>query len=304
MSLSICAPNIDVSDHYTCFQKKELLSIIKTYNKYINKHSLCNKIACIPKFEKNVQNNKIKIKDGMSKKELWYSIYNVLKPLCNYESCWIDLKFINNIPDKKLKQKIKYFTFKPKFYNGNIDRDYWLNTIDIDKVMKQYEKKYFDFYYLGTMPSDFYKYIPVNFKKILSSPLVGIIFNLDTFYDTGSHWTSLYIDNKKYEMFYFDSFGKEPNKYIYKFISLYNKNFNNKNIKLNGKNSNITMNDNNPYKFKLYINTKQHQTGNSECGVYSIYFLINKLKNTFSNNKQISDQNMKDFRKCIYDLSI
>ena len=295
-SLSVCVSgtlNIDISEHYTCFQKNELLSIIKAYNKYINKQKLCNikngSSHCIPK------GNIIIVNENSSKKKLWVSIYNALKSLCNYESCWVDLNFIKNIPDKSLKEKIRYFTFKPKFYKNDINRNIWLNTTDINKVMKQYEKKYSDFYYLGTMPSNFYKYIPVNYKTCFSYINVGIIFNLDTFYKPGSHWTSLYIDNQAHEMFYFDSFGKEPNKHIYKFISLYNAAF---------KKSSKTSSNNNPYKFKLYINTKQHQKGNSECGVYSIYFLIHKLKNTFSDNKRITDDHMQDFRKCIYDLTI
>ena len=53
---------------------------------------------------------------------------------------------------------------------------------------------------------------------------------------------------------------------------------------------------------KLY-NKKQHQSENSECGVYAIYFLIQRLLNfdfkTITNNI-ITDKQMNDFRSVIF----
>jgi hypothetical protein len=186
-------------------------------------------------------------------KTLWNKIYDALKPLCSYEYCWTELKFLNLIDDKKLKQKLMFFTFKPRFYNNG---NGWLNTDDIENVMKQYEKVYSNFYFIGAKPCDFYKYENINFSKIKKYPKVGIIFNLDTTEQSGSQWTSCFINNLSNNIYYFDSVGDKPNKCIYKFL--------NKLIKYNNK-------------YTLYINNKEHQKGNRECGVYSIYFLLKQL---------------------------
>ena len=302
--MSLCAPNVDIELHFTCFTKDELISIVKAFNNYIINKNLCKdktgsglyKIGCIKRLslitipQPFEQENESVMEDERIKKKLWGKIYNRLKPICKYEDCWVDLDFINKIDDKRLRNKLKYFTFKPKFY-GN--RDEWLNTKDIDAVMKQYQRKYSDFYFIGAKPCDFYKHVQINLKKWLSYKYLGIIFNLDKTGDPGSHWTSLFIDNSEHKLYYFDSTGKSPNKDIRDFIFLIAR----------------VQNDRGRIKNEraptVYINNKIHQKGNTECGVYSIYFLIKKLKSPneeFMNNIHISDKDMKNFRKYIFNI--
>ena len=50
------------------------------------------------------------------------------------------------------KEEIEKYTFRPIAPEGKFE---WLNTLNIDDVMKQYEKKYSDFEFLGTVPMDF-----------------------------------------------------------------------------------------------------------------------------------------------------
>jgi len=284
-----CSVNVNLLEHYTCFSRNELISIINAFNNYIIKGhiKLCNNKndtkVCI-----NVDKSSlITYQNEDDTKTLWVKIYDALKPLCSYEYCWTELKFLNLIDDKKLKQKLMYFTFKPRFYkNGNN----WLNTDDIDDVMKQYESMYSNFFYLGAKPCDFYKYEDIPFKKIKNFQKVGIIFNLDKTKQSGSHWTSCFINNLSNNIYYFDSAGDKPNKCIYKFFKMLFK-----------------KND----KYTLYINEKKHQRGNSECGVYSIYFLLKQLVHNndindmdnisvFNTKKRITDSEMKNFRKKIF----
>jgi hypothetical protein len=271
-----CALNI--KKHYTCFDKHELISIIKAFNDYIIKGhlELCkNPDKCI-----NVNKTSlITYQNDDNIKILWKKIYKALNPLCEYEYCWVNLDFIKIINDNKLKQKLMYFTFKPKLFKN---RSQLLNTNDIDNVMKQYENAYPNFYYIGTHACDFYKYIKIDFQKIVSTQKVGIIFNLDNIKLPGSHWTSCFINNLTSNIYYFDSEGYSPNKCIFTFLKML-----------------LSYNN----KYTLYINTKRHQKGNTECGVYSIYFLLKQLvhnNHVYKPVTIIKDSKMKNFRKHIF----
>ena len=45
---------------------------------------------------------------------------------------------------------------------------------------------------------------------------LGVIFNLDEHYKSGSHWVALYADLNKDQVYFFDSYGKKPEKRIRK----------------------------------------------------------------------------------------
>ena len=51
------------------------------------------------------------------------------------------------------------------------------------------------------------------------------------------------------------------------------------------------------------INDKEHQMKDTECGIYSLYFIINMIKNVNPLkfiNKRISDETMERFRKVYF----
>lgn len=268
-----CAPNIDidVGNHYTCFEYKELVSIAKAFNKYIMKNKLCGTQVC-------VQRKPIEIVD--SKKQLWTNIYNQLSPLCKYEHCWVDLAIIDSISDKQLRKKIRYFTFKPKMTETN---DTWLNTTDINYVLQQYQDYDKSFKFLGALPSDFYKVTKVDYSKLFDYPKLGIVFNLDKHDDPGSHWTAFFIDHYKKSIEYFDSAGMPPNKRIKAFIKRLRSKY--------------------LYNYKYRENKMVHQKENSECGIYAIYYIIQRLLGfTFDeiSSRVIPDKQMNKFRKYIF----
>lgn len=277
--MNYCAPNvanIDISSHYTCFELEELKEIALAFNIYIHTNNICsdkNRKICVPKKLIDIKNK--------NKKELWQSIYDRLDKICKYEYCWIDLEFVKSIPNKHLRQKIKEFTFKPKM---TMKQYSWLSTNDINSVLKQYEKIDPSFYYFGALPCDFYNITSFDYSKIIECnkyKLIGIVFNLDTHDKSGSHWVSMVIDNKIKQIEYFDSVGNKPNKYIKKFI-------------------NNIMKDNS---FILKINNIIHQRENSECGIYSIYFIIQRLfGKSFDDitTNIIRDKSMNRFRKYIF----
>lgn len=272
--MSYCSPNINVKDHFTCFEYDELINIATAFNNYQVKNQNQNK-------DKDIK--LININKKYTKKELWNKIYNRLRDICKYEHCWIDLKFIDSISDKQLRRKIKYFTFKPKM---TLTQYSWLSTNDINYVIQQYEKIDKNFKFIGALPSDFYKVIPKKilnnlYKDILNYKRIGIVFNLDTHDENGSHWVAFYIDHNKKIMEYFDSLGNKPNKYILKFIK-----------KIDSM-----------MKYKFLINNIVHQNKNSECGIYSIYYIIHRL---FGKSFEelttdiIKDDDMNKFRFSIF----
>ena len=93
---------------------------------------------------------------------------------------------------------------------------------------------------------------------------IGIIFNLDPHYKSGSHWVSLFIDIKKGKIFFFDSAGDKVPKQIKKLSD---------NIIEQGKQLHP------PIQFNFDENhPKEHQFGDTECGIYSLFFIIHMLK--------------------------
>jgi hypothetical protein len=120
---------------------------------------------------------------------------------------------------------------------------------------------------------------------------LGIVFNTDPHYLSGSHWVAGYINIKKnsnkYGFYYYDSNAQKPSKYI---IKLFNQ------IKSQLKK---TKKD-----FELSINNNKHQFKNTECGMFSMHFIINMLKgkNTFEMvcNSKISDDEVFKLRNKYY----
>jgi hypothetical protein len=283
--MSYCAPSIDIKDHYTCFEFDELKQIATAFNDYILKNKSCPALVKTKSKQKNIScNPKMPIKiDKKTKRELWYSIYKRLKYLCPYEYCWIDLDFINEIQDENLKEKLMWFTFKPKMTRT---QNAWLSTQDINNVLQQYQDIDPSFKFLGALPSDFYKITNVDYSKIFNHKRIAVVFNLDEHDQPGSHWVTFLIDNTSKTLEYYDSAARRPNKNIQSFIDIiYNY------IKSHG------------LDYKRCFNSKKHQYQNSECGVYAIYFLIQRLIGFDFNHitdNVILDKQMNRFRKIIF----
>ena len=236
---------------------------------------------------------KIKIKNK-SKKKIWDEIQeNFYKTCSNKEACWKNQKDIKDLKNTEIQK----FTFKPDYpKEWKSNKNTWLNTYDIYNVMKQYEKKHKDFKFLGAIPSD----CPVSINCELSNldlmdlkkkkiHKIGIIYNLDVSTGPGTHWVAVYIDNKNNEINYYDSYGHVPTKLIHEFITnIHNKYQQNKN------NSIVIYND------------KRHQYGGSECGMYSINFILERLYgNTMYDisTRDITDKAMNDLREKIYNMN-
>tara|TARA_B110000259_G_C13943738_1_gene373834 strand:+ start:54 stop:917 length:864 start_codon:yes stop_codon:yes gene_type:complete len=271
-----CSPKIS-NKNYTCYTLKELKNIANNYNIY------------------NKSNNKItKININLKKKELWEKLIEVNYNKCsNNEYCWLQRNYMKINKDYK-----KYIeNFRPeKPYEWEKDPDKWLNTYNILNVMNQYEDKYNNFRFIGVFPIDFMTKIndkcvstemcSLNLEELKKNKItkLGFIFNLDKHYQSGSHWVSLFINlnknNNNFGSYFYDSNGTSPPIEIKKFI---------KNFKIKLKNSHPNLIDG----FKFNYNKKRHQFTNSECGMFSLYFLNQCLKN-ISFDKFVNDTNLND----------
>ena len=212
-------------------------------------------------------------------KQLWNTLKTRLNS-CDKEDCWL-----KEIKDEKLRKDIDEFSFAPDHppeWNNNPDE--WLSNYDILDVLKQYEKKHKNFKFIGPTPIDFDTRIPTDNKCVWEElcqfssddmlkkgkTKIGIVFNLDKHDESGSHWVSMFIDFDNAFLFYFDSAGDKIPDEVFSLT---------KRVMKQGK----TLKK--PIYFKLHQNHPFiHQKGNTECGMYSLFFIITMLTKKFGNH--------------------
>ena len=242
-------------------------------------------------YNKSIKNNFIELYDTLEElspdEYKRYLLFEFQKRFKNtLQSEWINSNFIKNMSEKD-KEFLQTSVFRPVGPQGQFQ---WLSTIDINKTLSQYENKYPYFVFLGAVPIDFneldyYPFQKMNFNdfKKEGKNKLGVIFNLDEHYKGGSHWVSLFTDLEKGQVYFSDSYGRKPEKRITNFMDR---------IKDYFKTSNINNVD-------IRHNPTQHQKGNSECGVYSINFLLRLLKGkTFDHltKKRLTDEKVNKCR--------
>jgi len=268
----MCAPGKKYENN-SCFTIDELIKIVAEYN---NRNE--DKIIVSDDMKHNKKNLLRKINEVMMKK---YKCKN------NDQKCWIDTKIIKD-------DNITKYTLRPK---GPDKKTEWLSTSDINSVMKQYEKQYPDFKFYEAVPYDFEE-IPeleiynINFNNLKKNNInkIGMVINLDTHNKSGSHWVALYSDLKENKLYYFDSIGKNPGKRVRK--------FNKKILKYMQQHC-----GNDTALVDVRYNKIQHQFKNSECGVYSMNFIIRLLNNeSFDHivNNITKDDKMNDCRNAYF----
>lgn len=141
---------------------------------------------------------------------------------CNDQRCWVRQNFIKRL-EKEYQEDLKTNTFRPKGPEGKFT---WLNTLNIDQVLKQYEEKYPDFKFLGAVPADFDD-LPelgiknLDFKELMNEgkTKIGVVFNTDESWKQGQHWIALYSDLDKGLVYYSDSYGLAPEKRVRKLMT-------------------------------------------------------------------------------------
>lgn len=214
------------------------------------------------------------------------------------ERCILEKSMLSH---KEKKVLLETF-FRPEMPDGwKKDPDMWLNSDDIAKVMKQYEKAYApEFKFLGVVPSDFsspdpyekesqkclndqFCRINLEEEKAKGRRIIGAVFNLDPHYKSGSHWVAFAVDLKRRCAYYFDSYGMAPPSQVARLMR------------------HLTLQDPG---LRLQQNGRRFQYSDTECGMYSMYFIIRMIAGEsfkkFCRNP-IADKYMLQFRKVLFD---
>jgi len=269
-----CAPDPKRKHKFSCFNSDKLRLIRNTWN---------------------ARHPDVKINTDDPKK-IWTKLKTYIGATCNNELCWLKQQFVKN----QLNSDLFHNTFAPKSPNiWKKNPTEWLDSLNILAVIKQYEASYSSFEFIGPSPIDYdthYDNGDCVWKELCEFQItefiknkktkLGIIFNLDPHYKSGSHWVSLFMDIKKENIYYFDSNGISPPKQINKLMDTI-----------------IEQATHIGLDIKKHINTKQHQYSDTECGMYSLYFIIQMLKGesfqTFIKTR-IPDSKMIEFRNIYF----
>jgi hypothetical protein len=255
-----CAPTLEFTDK-SCIPLNLLIEMAKAYNKSFKQNQI--------KLHKNI-NAMETLNPTKYKRYLLKEFSEKFKKECDNQRCWIKQGFLKNA-EESIQEKLKENVHRPEGPEGKWT---WLNTININEVMEQYEDKYKDFKFLGAVPIDFDELEPLgianlDFKKLKSEgkTKLGIVFNLDEHFKGGSHWVAGYTDLNKNQVYFFDSYGVEPEQRIRTFLRRCTGECDFTKVKKGGSN-----------KSDIQHNKIRHQQKGSECGVYSINFILRLLK--------------------------
>lgn len=241
------------------------------------------------------------------KKYLVKELDKRLSEKCTTQKCWTEQSFVKRLPSIK-REELEKYTFRPE---GPADSEEWLSNLELEAVLKQYEKKYPKFHFAGAVARNCIEYnmCPKNiidYEDILKNnkTQVGLIYNTDYVGNSGEHWNALFADFEKNAIYFFDSYGTKPNSDVVKMMEII-ENVMKKRCGL--EKADIHRNKTNFNKCSLPSkkhNTVRHQYGDNACGVYSTNFILRMLKGqeTFDEicNSKIKDEHVGMCRKVYF----
>jgi hypothetical protein len=198
-----------------------------------------------------------------------------------------DKCIVDSIP-KSAKSFVEKHAFAPKQPSTwKKNKNTWLSNFDISDVMKQYQDadKYSDFFFHDPTYRDFDTMVGANScvsNEICQFSLdkhvangkrkFGFVFNLANHTQPGSHWIALYVDIDAEFAFFFNSTGERIPNEVNALVK-----------RIQKQASAIVKPGTHPprhYKIKLHTNYNyDHQEGNTECGMYALFFIITMLTN-------------------------
>ena len=293
----------------------------------ISDPSTDTKLSCIPKHIIPKIAEALDINPKGSLTTVKKRIDNELKKSnCSGEWCYeFDMRIKEGLTDEEYEELTE--SFRPIMPEKWLENETtWLNTSDIDNALEQYEESHPEFKYYNANPIDFDKKdnygqcsvsdlckldlvkdaldgkpLPIG-RKIRSDELkktkFGMVFNVDPSTKGGQHWFSLFVDlvgqnlRGRPGIYHFDSVGRKDKEDISDEVNALITKIYNDAHKLG-----ITL--------EVFMNDKNYQKENTECGIYCIHFLDYMLcggpkgkSGSFLKyiRKRLSDKDMLSFR--------
>ncbi len=192
---------------------------------------------------------------------------------CTTESC-----VVQRYADQDIVERL----FLPRGPRESTD---WLSNVNIDSALSQYEP--FNYYHIPFQMRDFANSdnelsradFPALSKKYKCA---GCALNTDVSSGRGKHWVSFFVDFVNGTVEYFDSGGiPAPDEFVALVVKCARV--------LNYKD--------------VFLTTVQHQRENTECGVYTLYYITSRIMGVpFSKFRgaRISDEEMQHRRKLFF----
>lgn len=173
---------------------------------------------------------------------------------------------------------LQHHAFRPRMpAKWRHNKNEWLSTTDIESVMRQYQQHDPTFRFVGAVPIDFASpsdsgamgrcvtqaLCNVRLNRWIREGIrtIGVVFNLDAHDEPGSHWVSASMDLAGNGLYYYDSFGGQPPQEVHQLFTSIG-------TQLEARHG---------YPPTVKHNPHRHQFRNTECGIYSIFFLTSML---------------------------
>ncbi len=214
------------------------------------------------------------------------------KTQCETEECVLKSPLFANIaPAHVIKQNLE--RFKPK---GPANSTNLLNNVNIDDVLHRLTLTFSRFYHMNFQMIDFATEPATELGKLDITTLIGkydtfgVVLNTDVRTGGGIHWFSLFCDFRKspFTVEYFNSSGNKPMIQVQEWII---------------KTVNALQRAGHQTK-PVVLSGLVHQTASeTECGLYSLYYIWNRLKHTpaqLFQQKPVHDSQMIMFRKMCF----
>jgi hypothetical protein len=170
----------------------------------------------------------------------------------------------------------------------------WLSNTDIDQVLEKYAEKFPRFKHMHFEMRDFVArggdLARVDWADMAKKyDYLGCVLNTDLTGGSGEHWTAIFVDFKRGTVEYFDSAGVTPPHCEFTDFVVDTAH---KLTEATGR------------QFRDVLVTKiVHQLDNTECGVYSLYYILSRLhgvKHEAFEYKRVPDDVMVDFRRFLF----
>lgn len=293
MSTFQCSPALHRRDGETCLSSSALERMRRAWNKTHPRNKIIARHT-----RKNRKQDAGKSVNTTTDAYLWDQLKNGMKSNYKCETEFCTVKKLPGLSENERKEMADNFfrPEKPKKWDKKPTE--WLDSYNIEDVMKQYETANPSFDFIGPVPIDFdaKDENAATWGKCIVNELcrldlkecakkgktkIGIIFNLDPHDEPGSHWVCAFINLEKSEAYYFDSYGYAPPDEISRLL---------KRCKDQGCKN-------------VYYNDIRHQRKGSECGMYSLFVIICLLNGkefaTICKNV-VDDDTMNKFRDVLF----